>query len=153
MNTKRFFPMFFDISQTRILIVGAGTIATRRIEALLEFARSLEVVAVEATSSIYEWEEQGHLLLKQRKFVWEDLQDKELVLAITDDAALNGRIGQECKKRGILVNVASDKSLCDFHFPGLVLEDEIVIGINAGGQNHRKAKAIKAKIKAALSKE
>ena len=137
---KRLFPMFVDISDWPILVVGAGKIAQRRIETLLQFASSITVVAPECSETIRQWAKAGRICLKQRAYAPNDLDGMRLVCAATSQNAVNEEIGQECRKRGIPVNVCSNQMLCDFHFPGVVLRKELTIGINASGKNHRKAK-------------
>ena len=53
---------------------------------------------------------------------------------------VNGQIAGECRERGIPVNHGGDKSQCDFYFPAVVREDELVIGLTAGGADHKKVK-------------
>ena len=139
-SQKRLFPMFVDISEWKILVVGAGKIAQRRIETLLQFASSITVIAPECSEKIRQWAQEGRICLKTRAYAPQDLEGMRIVCAATNQNALNEKIGQECRKRGILVNVCSDQTLCDFHFPGVVLKEELTIGINASGKNHRKAK-------------
>lgn len=139
-KSERLFPMFVDISDWPILVVGAGKIAQRRIETLLQFALSITVVAPECSKKIRQWAQEEKICLKQRAYVPQDLDGMRMVCAATSQNVLNEEIGQECRKKGILVNVCSDKMQCDFHFPGIVLKEELTIGINASGKNHRKAK-------------
>ena len=73
-----------------------------------------------------------------------------MVLAVTNNTELNEEIYRICKEEGIYVNVASDKNLCDFYFPGICLKDDIVVGITASGVNHKKAKAVREKMQALL---
>ena len=54
------------------------------------------------------------------------------------------------KKRGIYVNVADDKSKCDFYFPGIYMKDEVVIGITASGLDHSRAKKVRLAIQEAM---
>lgn len=51
------------------------------------------------------------------------------------------------REKGILVNVCSDQTLCDFHFPGIASKGELVIGINAGGKDHHLARKWTEKIR------
>lgn len=139
-KSERLFPMFVDISDWSILVVGAGKIAQRRIETLLQFALSITVVAPECSETVRQWAQEGRICLKTRAYVLEDLDGMHMVCAATSQNAVNEEIGQECRKRGIPVNVCSDQTLCDFHFPGVVLREELTIGINASGKNHKKAK-------------
>ena len=53
---------------------------------------------------------------------------------------MNNGIYEECQEKGILVNVCSDRTRCDFHFPGIAVKEDLVIGINAGGKDHSLAK-------------
>ncbi|MDD6618646.1 MAG: bifunctional precorrin-2 dehydrogenase/sirohydrochlorin ferrochelatase, partial [Clostridiales bacterium] len=135
-KSERLFPMFVDISDWPILVVGAGKIAQRRIETLLQFALSITVVAPECSETVRQWAQEGRICLKTRAYVLEDLDGMHMVCAATSQNAVNEEIGQECRKRGIPVNVCSDQTLCDFHFPGVVLREELTIGINASGKNH-----------------
>lgn len=137
---KRLFPMFVDISEWKILIVGAGRIAQRRLETLLQFASSITVVAPEYSEEIRRLAQEGRICLKPRGYVPQDLEGMRAVFAATSQNTLNAEIGRECRENGIPVNVCSDQTLCDFHFPGVVLKEELTIGINASGKNHRKVK-------------
>ena len=86
------------------------------------------------------------LQLYERAFAFSDLEGHDLVFACTDDEGLNGRIAAECKARGILVNNCSKKEDCDFHFPGIGEKGNVVIGITASGEDHKKAKRIRERI-------
>ena len=65
-----------------------------------------------------------------------DLEQAFLVIAATNNSAVNDEIARLCHERGIPVNHAGDQSQCDFQFPAIVRNDLVVIGINAGGKNH-----------------
>ena len=86
----------------------------------------------------------------RRPFEEADLQGRDLVFAVTDDRKLNERIAALCGEMGIAVNVSSDKTLCDFYFPGIVREGETVIGISASGRDHRKARRVRERIQEVL---
>lgn len=90
----------------------------------------------------------GRLLhCRKGKYREEDLQDRDLVLAATDDAALNRRIAEACRKRGIPVNNASDRADCDFFFPAVIQEEELTIGVSSGGGDHRKVAEVCEKLR------
>ncbi len=150
---RRLFPIFIDISGKKVLVVGAGTIASRRIKTLLQFGPNVTVVAMECTPQIERWSNEQRVQLFERAFCEADLDGAELVIAATDNDNLNQQIYRECQNRHILVNVSSDQKLCDFHFPGVVLQEEITVGINASGQNHRKAKQARMAIEQCLQGE
>lgn len=153
MNDKKYFPMFVDLSDKKVIVIGAGTIAARRIRTLLSFTEDITVVAPHIHPDIKLLEEQRKIKVECREYEREDLYDAYLAIAATDNKKLNDEIYSVSKCLGILVNVVSDRNKCDFYFPGVVLQEEVVIGINAGGMNHKKAKEIRLDIEEYFSKK
>jgi siroheme synthase-like protein len=149
----KYFPLFMNISDKEILFVGGGKIAARRIDALVPFTQRITVVAPNAASSIFHLMEEGELSWIIREFEEEDLEGRDIVFATTSDPALNEQIAQMCRRRGIPVNVSSDKNLCDFYFPGIVRQGDTLIGITASGKDHAKAKRIRERIQEILTEE
>ena len=95
-----FFPLFVDLWQKKIVIVGAGTIALRRMRSLLPFAPELWIVAPEITANRPSIPETVHLL--KQKYEPSVCQGAFLVLAATNDDELNARICRDGKRsRGI----------------------------------------------------
>lgn len=154
MNRKhKYFPLFVSLEEKEILVVGGGTIASRRIRALLPFGGRLTVIAPEVSDFIKEAAAEGELVWKQEAYTREALRYADLVLACTDDPELNGEVYSVCKCLGIPVNVCSDRRKCDFYFPGIVARDNVVIGVTAGGTDHRKAREVREKIERLLEEE
>lgn len=148
---SRYFPLFVNLEGKQIRVFGAGTIAARRIQSLLDFGCEITVVAPNVSKPVEELAAQGKLQLFRRCYVPGDIPENVyLVLAATSDAQVNRNIRQECREKRILVNVCSEKELCDFYFPGLAVQDEVVVGVTAGGKDHRKAKEITEKIKSII---
>jgi siroheme synthase-like protein len=145
-----YFPVYIDLSGRDILIVGAGTIAARRIRTLCGFADHMTVVAPVIREEITELADHYPITLCLREFRVEDLQGKSLVLAATNDRELNRQIWRQCKAQQIPVNVCSDQSLCDFQFPSIVCDGDVVIGINASGRDHSLVKKTRQKLEQLL---
>ena len=149
---KGCFPFFADIRDKKTVVIGAGKIASRRIETMTQFCGNIVVVAPEASELVLALAEEGCITFQQKPYEREDLFGADLVLAATDDPKLNDEIHSVCKCLGIWVNVCSDQQKCDFQFPGIVKQDEIVIGINAAGTNHKKVKKIRECVEEAFAK-
>jgi siroheme synthase-like protein len=140
--------MFVDISNKKIIVYGAGRIASRRVETLLAFAPLLTVVAPGADAFILRSAKEGRLTYEQKAYEQGNIpEDTFMVLAAADDSEVNEAIYEECRRKKILVNVCSNREHCDFQFPGVAVKDDLVIGINAGGQNHRLAREWTEKIR------
>ena len=145
-----YFPMFVDISTKRILVIGGGKIAARRVRTLLKFAEHIEVTAPEICDEMKEKKEVPQAVWSSRKVLEEDLKDTsdflngaDIVLTATDDRELNQKIVSACRMRKILVNTADDKSLCDFYFPAVTEKDGVVIGMNSGGKSPKTVRKVR----------
>ena len=150
MKTKRFFPMFVDLSDKKIVVVGGGNIATRRVKTLLQFTRNITAVAPKTTMELHELGKAGYVNLINRPVKRSDFDMAYMVIAATNDWKLNDEIHRVCKEEGIYVNVADDKSKCDFYFPGVYMKDEVVVGITASGLNNKKARKVRVAIQEAM---
>ncbi|WP_283680923.1 precorrin-2 dehydrogenase/sirohydrochlorin ferrochelatase family protein [Parablautia sp. Marseille-Q6255] len=150
---KHYFPMFVDLTDKKVVVAGAGTIAKRRIRALAEFTDRLVVVAPEVNQELKEMEARGKLTILKKHCEREDLYDAALVIAATNDNKINQEIYSVCKCLGIPVNVCADKTKCDFYFPGIVTDENFVVGISTSGREHKKAREVTDKIQALLAQE
>lgn len=152
-DSGTYFPLFVDLNKKPILVFGGGKIAERRILSLLDFGGNIKVVSLECTSEIAALAVQQRLVYEKRAYIPGEIKEPYVVLAATNDSFVNSQIHDECKQKGILVNVASDQKKSDFFFPGIAKRKSIVIGITASGKDHGKAKRITEKIKEMLKNE
>ena len=136
-DEKKYFPMFVDLT-----VIGAGNIAKRRIETLLSFAGTIEVIAPDACERIKELAKEGRLVWKEKEYDREDLYDADLVLSATNNEKVNNDVYSACKCLGISVNTASNRMKCDFYFPSILQKEETVIGLNSAG-NPAKTKNVR----------
>ena len=142
--------MFVDLSDKKIVVVGGGNIATRRIKTLLQFTRNITAVAPKTTMELHELGKAGFVNLINRPVKRSDFAMAFMVIAATNDWKLNDEIYRVCKEQGIYVNVADDKSKCDFYFPGIAKDGDTVIGITSGGRDHKLAAKISQAVRNVL---
>lgn len=147
------FPMFVDLSDRHVLVVGAGSVAARRIAALTQFCAHVDVVAPRVDPAVEIEIRAGRVTMFRRIYEPSDLEGRDMVLAATDDEALNAAIAAECHARGIPVNVSSDRTLCDFYFPGVAVEGDVAVGVTASGKSHKRARDITRRVKMVLSRD
>lgn len=147
---KKMFPLFVDLTGKKVLVVGAGKIASRRVKTLLSFAGEIVVEAPEAAEELLDLAEKGEILYRKKPYAREDLYDADMVIAATDNREVNEDIYSACKCLGIQVNVASDQKKCDFHFPGVLEYDGVVMGFNGSGKDHKKVRQVREKVQEAL---
>lgn len=150
-----YFPMFVDISDKNILVIGGGHIAARRVNTLLKFTRRVTVVSpdlCEELRSLVQTCTAEEICWIDREYTPDCLRGMDIVLAATDQREVNQQIVTDCRlaeqkeQRKILVNTADDKTQCDFYFPSIVQSEELTIGINSGGKSPQKVKEMRKKL-------
>ena len=138
-----YFPVFMDITGQEVLIVGGGTVAFRKVEKLLPYEPQITLVAPNVDARI-----RAHTEVNIFECEFEELmlEKKKLVIAATDDRALNTRIAALCREKGIPVNAVDQREDCTFLFPALVKRGELSIGISTGGASPTAAIYLKNQI-------
>lgn len=143
---KRYFPLFIDISKKKVIVIGGGKVAERRVKTLLEFVNHIEVVSPEVTRDLYGLSERREITWIKGCYTAGVLDGADMVLAATDNADCNEKIVRDCRERGILVNTAHKKEMCDFYFPAVAVSKNVVAGITASGMNHSQAGGVRKRI-------
>lgn len=155
---KKYFPVFLDLSDKQIVVIGGGTIAERRVRTLHEFTSHIRVVAPEITEYLHQMADEKEITWIKSDYTSANIEDADLIIAATNHPEINhkvlsdGRLLESQTSRHILVSIADDRNLCDFYFPSIVQTEEAVIGINSGG-SPKHTKELRKKIENALSSE
>lgn len=136
-------PLFHDVRGTSVLVVGGGTVATRKIRTLLSRSAVVTVVATEFSQPVEEWIRRGDLRAIRGRFTPGHLAGATLVFAATDDARANARVSREAKRRNIPVNVADAAELCSFLLPAIVTGEDYTVAVSTGGRNPGAARSLR----------
>lgn len=150
---RPYFPMFIDLKGKKILVAGGGSVALRRVRALLKFGADVHVTAPAFCEGMEILEKEHKITAEHRDYRPGDIEGMEIVLAATDDREVNRKIWSDCRCAGITVNIADDRSLCDFYFPSVVITDDTVIGISGSGSDHAKVKEMRMRVEKACGAE
>ena len=150
---NKFFPVSIDINNKNILVIGAGKIALRKVETLLNYNCNIIVITKDILEEKFlELEKNNKIkILKNQEFDKKFLENIFLVIAATDNEVLNKNISQLCINKNILVNNITSKDDMNVRFASIYEKDDIQIAISANG-NPKKAIEIKNKIKNILEK-
>ena len=125
--------LFADFRSRRCLVVGAGPVAGRKIQALLRAEAQVEVVAPEAQESVRALADARRIVWRRRAYAPADLEGAALVVAASGDAALNDRIAREARARGVWVNAAHRARAGDVLLPSVVHREPVQVAIATGG--------------------
>ncbi len=127
------FPLFADLRDRPVLVVGGGAVAERKVEALLQSGARPVVGAPDLTARLHGWREQGRLHWRTGTFRPEWLDDAWLVIAATDDPAVNRAVAEAGTARRLLANVVDDIELSSFQVPAVVRRGAVQVAISSGG--------------------
>ena len=139
-------PVFLRLDRRPVLVVGAGTVAQSKIESLRSTGAVITVVAPEAVPAILDLAAAGALLWRQRVFRPSDLDGVFLVIAATNDSAVNHAIYEEALRRNVLCNAVDDPPNCDFYFGSVVARDDLQIAISTAGESPALAQRLRREI-------
>lgn len=146
-----YFPMFVDMTERECLIVGGGNVAYRKMIVMLDFGAKVTVVAEDICDELrkltiddiasedktgsYTANKENRITFIKRRFEPKDCDGMEMVIAATDDNALNHEIAEYCKANGIMVNAVDQKADCSFIFPSYIKEKNLVAAFSSGGNS------------------
>jgi precorrin-2 dehydrogenase len=130
----------------RCVVVGGGEVGLEKVEGLLACDAHVVLVATDAVSELEEYVREGSIEWERREYRREDLEGAFLVIAATDDTAVNIRVFEEAEERAMLVNVVDVPPLCNFILPAIVRSGPLAIAISTAGASPALAKRMKREI-------
>jgi precorrin-2 dehydrogenase/sirohydrochlorin ferrochelatase len=127
------YPIFLELAERRVVVVGGGAVAVRKATALLEAGARLVVVAYKPSDAMTVLcTNHGGELIRGR-YAKQYIGVAVLVIAATDDPEVNAQVYHDCQELEILCNVVDDPQHCDFFVPALVKRGDLQIAIGTGG--------------------
>lgn len=136
-----YFPMFVDMTERECLIVGGGNVAYRKVMVMLDFGAKVTVVAEDICEELRKLtiddtaNKENRITFIKRRFERKDCDGMEMVIAATDDNALNHEIAEYCKAKDIMVNAVDQKADCSFIFPSYIKEKNLVAAFSSSGNS------------------
>ncbi|MCB8565149.1 precorrin-2 dehydrogenase/sirohydrochlorin ferrochelatase family protein [Fusobacterium ulcerans] len=140
---NNFFPVFLNMQNKKVLIIGAGKIAFRKAETLLSYGAKIKVIAKDIKEQ--KFKELENIELSLEDFKEDMLENVFMVIAATDDFTFNKYIFNLCDKKNILTNNITSKTEMNCRFSSIYENDEYQIAISAKG-DPKKSKTLKEKI-------
>ncbi|MDF1895681.1 siroheme synthase CysG [Rahnella contaminans] len=145
-----YLPIFADLKQRPVLVVGGGEVAARKIDLLLRAGAQVRIVAQALSPELEQREHANEVSWLAQAFLPEQLNDVFLVIAATDDAALNAEVFEQASQRHLLANVVDDQPKCSFIFPSIVDRTPIVVAVSSGGKAPVLARMLREKLETLL---
>jgi precorrin-2 dehydrogenase len=147
------YPVNLLVTNRRCVVVGAGRIAARKIEALLDAGADVTVVAPEVGETVRAWAAEGRVQLLERPFEDSDVEGAWLVITATDVASVNRAAFLAGEARHVFVNSADDPANCSFTLMSVVRRGDIVVTIGTNGRSPALATFLKDHVRDEMGPE
>lgn len=142
----KLFPIFADLTDRLVLVVGGGAVAERKTLALLEASANVVVGAPALTPALAALVSEGRVRHLPGTFNPDWLQDVWLVVAATDDRSVNAAVSEAAEARRIFSNVVDDPELSSFQVPSIVDRSPVIVAISSSGVAPVLARRIRERI-------
>ncbi|MEO6564266.1 MAG: siroheme synthase CysG, partial [Nitrosospira sp.] len=145
-----FLPIFINIKNRDCLVVGGGEVAARKVALLLRAGAHVTVIApelcTELSGQLRAQLPRGMIIHRPEAFHPDHLNDAVLVIAATDDPAVNRQVSKAAGQLHIPVNVVDNPDLCSFIMPSIVDRSPILVAVSSGGASPVLARLLRARL-------
>jgi uroporphyrin-III C-methyltransferase/precorrin-2 dehydrogenase/sirohydrochlorin ferrochelatase len=147
-----YLPLFFKLTAQNVLLVGGGNVALRKARLLCRAGAHITVISHQVCPELQDLLDQNSGRAIIGEYHASLLENRVLVIAATDDRALNERIHFDAQAQNIPINVVDSPDLCTFVFPAIVDRSPIVIGVSSGGSAPVLARLLRARLETWIPK-
>lgn len=149
----KYYPVFIHMEGAGVLVVGGGAVARRKIETLLRYGATVNVVSRELDNSLKLLLERGKINLLGPEFHPDHLDGMRLVIAATDDKKTNREVSLAARKKGLLVNAVDQPDDCTFIVPAIVTRGALTIAVSTSGNSPALAACIRKQVERSYGDE
>ncbi len=143
---KNYFPIFLDLTGKKCVVVGGGSVAERKCEALIKAGADVTVVAPMITKGLKDVHAKGQITHVKRDYKAEDIDPAFLVIAATDYEEINQKVAEDASAANKLVNVVDTPALCNYITPAVFQRGLLTVAISTGGASPAIAKEIREEL-------
>lgn len=148
-----YYPIFLNLNNQNVLIVGGGEVAERKVRNLLTYGCHIYIMSLHLTPCLKKLIEEGCITRISQDSLNKCIDQVVMVIAATDDAGFNSQIAARAKERRVPVNVVDQPSDCSFIVPSVVRRGDLQIAISTGGKSPALAKKTRKMLEAIFGPE
>jgi uroporphyrin-III C-methyltransferase/precorrin-2 dehydrogenase/sirohydrochlorin ferrochelatase len=145
-----YLPLFLQLRSQPAVVVGGGRVAIRKVDLLRRSGAQVTVVSPDLREELRKLASRGELQHIPTEFTETHLDGATLVVAATNDHAVNTAVSSAARARRIPVNVVDDPALSTFIFPAIVDRSPIVVAVGSGGESPVLARRVRERIESVL---
>ncbi len=140
------YPILLNLTDRKVVVIGGGKVAFRKVQTLLATKARLFVVAENISETIRDICAGTNTELIRSKYSKDYLAAALLAIAATNNLKLNQRIYKDCQQLEVLCNVVDQPELCDFYVPAVVSQGDLQIAVSTEGNCPAYAGHVRAKL-------
>jgi precorrin-2 dehydrogenase/sirohydrochlorin ferrochelatase len=138
-----YYPVLIQLDGKKVVVVGGGSVAERKIETLLEYGAEVQVISRELTPRLRGYRKKGKIGFLGQEFNVDCLEQAFMVIAATNDPNLNHQVSEKANEKGLLVNAVDQPSDCNFILPSVLRRGELLIAVSTSGKSPALAKKVR----------
>ncbi|OLC15492.1 MAG: hypothetical protein AUH29_07710 [Candidatus Rokubacteria bacterium 13_1_40CM_69_27] len=146
-----YYPIFIEMRDRPVLVVGGGDVAERKVEGLLAAGAAVTVVSPSLTPRLATLAASGRIRHEARPYQPGDLACFALGFVATGDERVNAAVAREGRRRGMWVNAADDPAHCDFILPAVLRRGDLTVAVATGGTSPALARAVREELEVYLT--
>lgn len=136
------YPVSISLKAKKVVVIGGGNVAQRKIKELLKAKCDLEVYAPEIDPGLARYMDERKVKYYQQEYSEDKIQDAFMVIAATDNREINKLISDYCTEKNILVNVVDARDESNFLVNSIIRRGDLTIAVSTNG----KAPALAARV-------
>ena len=148
-----FYPIYLNLKGRRVVVIGGGEVAERKIESLLESDASVLIISPEVTCRIAGLAEQKKVEIRYSRYTPGDCAGAALVFSATGNPEISRAVYQEATALGVFINTADQSEQCSFIMPAVVRRGNIGVAISTNGTSPALAARLRRKISGVVGPE
>lgn len=145
-----YLPLFTLLKNRRCVVVGGGAIALRKARLLAKTGAKVFVIAPQIESELAQLAKDSGGECALRSYQSSDIDSTALVIAATDDEAVNAQVSNDAQARHVPVNVVDNPALCSVILPSIIDRSPIMIAIGSAGQSPVLVRQLRAKLESLI---
>jgi siroheme synthase-like protein len=149
----RGYPVNLLVQGRKVVVVGAGRIAARKIEALLDLGAEVVVIAPSPGAEVKAWADARRLTYEARAFAPADLEGAWLALTATGDPAVDAAVHAAGEAARVWVNSADDPANCSFTLMSVLRRADLVVSVGTGGRSPALAAHVRRRLEEEIGPE
>ncbi len=149
----RYYPLFLDLTRRRVVVIGGGRVAERKVRQLLDCRAEITLISPIATPRLQAWHRAGRLRWQQRCYRRSDLRGAWLAVSATDQSSVNRQVATDGARRKIWTNVVDDPGRSSVIAPAWFRRGALVVAFSTGGASPALAQQLRRRLSRDIGKD